>query len=377
MDYFANYSYNPVRLKLELLASGIKIDEDVEKHFGKDIKQPKSIRAGAGGAGIDLILTPDVWAGPQVYESYVKDSPFTLKIQDGSYVIFKDDQAICETTPVPEPTFYDQKSSDGTPFGKIGRIQADFIAVAPSEICEFWEKGVPCKFCAMGSRKHDLPVKTSQQVIDFVEAAVHHGYDHMILNAGTYSRPGRGAVEQAEFIKVIKERFGIHVRISMVPPDERSYVEVLKEAGVDVIGHNLEVWSPDAQQFVTPGKAKDIGVEHYLKTFEYEVELFGRSKVVSTLIVGLEDPQHTLAGAEHLASMGVLPILFVLRPVRGSYYAESAPPKADTLIEVYKSYKSIIEKYNLDTGCSRCGRLRIDTQVGGYRYPRGGFLPSI
>lgn len=378
-DYFARYPYNPVRLKLELLSCGIKIDSEVEEQFGKEIKRPVSIRAGAGGAGIDLILTPDIWVGPQSYESYVKNTPFSLAIEEGRYVIKKRGETIFETRPVPEPMFYDKTTSDGVPLGQIGRIQADFIAIAPIEDCEFWDLGVQCKFCAMGALrgKNTRPRKTLQQMLEFIDEAVHWGYDHMILNAGTYPRPDRGAVEQAELVKAIKDNFGIHVRISMCPPDETSYVDLLKEAGVDVIGHNLEVWSPEAQRFVTPGKVNEIGLDHYLKTFEYEVKLFGWSKVVSTLIVGLEDPKSTLEGAEKLASMGVLPLLFCLRPLRGSYYANSAPPDAETLIEVYRGYREIVNKYHLDTGCARCGRLRLDTKVGGYRYPSGGFLPPV
>lgn len=380
MDNFEKYPYNPVRLKLELLSSGIIINNQVQAQFGREIKRPVSIRAGGGGAGIDLVLTPDIWVGVQVAEPYVQRSPFSLTIEEGKYIISKLGEPIFEAKPaVPEPTFYDRTTSDGIPLGQIGRIQADFIATSPNEICEFWESGVQCKFCIMGvlRGKNTRPRKTQQQMLDFVGEAVRAGYDHMILNAGTYPRPDRGALEQAQLVRAIKNRFGIHVRVSMSPPDELHYVDVLKEAGVDVIGHNLEVWSPDAQKFVTPGKAREIGVDRYLKTFQYEIELFGRSNVVSGLVVGVEDPEHTLAGAQHLAAMGVVPLLYPLRPLKGNHYANSAPPDADTLISVYRRYKEIVDRENLDTGCSRCGRLRLDTKVGGYRYHRGGALPPV
>lgn len=57
------------------------------------------------------------------------------------------------------------------------------------------------------------------------------------------------------------------------------------------------------------------------------VEIFGRRKVISHLIVGLgETEEEAVATMAELVDMGVLPSLFAFTPVRGTAMAQTTPP---------------------------------------------------
>ncbi len=129
------------------------------------------------------------------------------------------------------------------------------------------------------------------------------------------------------------------------------YIKYLKESGIKGLSINMELNSLTALQRFCPEKAL-IGQENYLKFLKSSVEIFGKNKVRSLLIVGLEPLEETLKGVEKLAKIGCNPVLSPLFP----YGEANFPPKADLFIEARKRSEEICAKYDIELGplCKPC-----------------------
>lgn len=369
--------YNSALLKLQLLSQGIKIDPDLLDAVGKEIKEPLRQRAGVGSGGIDIILEGEIYVGVPTLEKFSKDSPFVLKKKGSDYIIEKNGRAIQKVALFPRPSFYDKTTSDGTPMRRIGTIQGDFIGIALDNRCWFWGhykgdrletyRGKQCKFCSIGLNLEttEQPRKTVDQILQVCEAALKGKYcRHVALNAGTFPPPGRGHEEYAEIVRAIKENFDTYIRLSIAPPEDEKYVDILREAGADLIGYDYEVFDPDLYREICPGKYEEIDRGKPRQTYDemlrYAVKKGGPSSTYSNILAGLEPKESTVAGIEHLASMGVVPRVFVFRALTGTAMQDASMSTPQELIYIYRKMKEIIEeKYHGDAGCPGCGRVEV------------------
>ncbi len=372
--------YNAALLKLELLSQGIKIDSSVHDAVGKEIKEPLRQRAGVGSGGIDLILEGEIYVGAPTMEKFSKNSPFVLKKKGANYFIEKHGRPIQKIELFPRPAFYDKTTSDGTPMRRIGTIQGDFIGISLDNRCWFWGhykgdklesyRGKQCKFCSIGLNLDttEQPRKTVDQILQVCEVALKEKHcRHVALNAGTFPPPGRGHEEYAKIVQAIKENLDKYIRLSIAPPDEEQYIDILREAGADLIGYDYEVFDPELYKEICPGKYKEIDREKPRQTYDrmlrYAVKKGGPSSTYSNILAGLEPKESTVAGIEHLASMSVIPRVFVFRALTGTAMQDAPMSTPQELIYIYQKMKEIIEeKYHGDVGCPGCGRVEVGSR---------------
>ena len=78
------------------------------------------------------------------------------------------------------------------------------------------------------------------------------------------------------------------------------------------------------------------------------------------ILVGLEPAEHTLAGVEHLAAMGVDPVLSPFRPARGTRLADAEPPPVSLLADVLEEARQIAVRHDVALG-PRCGPCQHNT----------------
>jgi hypothetical protein len=142
---------------------------------------------------------------------------------------------------------------------------------------------------------------------------------------------------------------------------------MLFEAGADLVGFNFEVYDPVLFNKMCPGKVRDIekgvpGHAHYDRMMRYMVRTFGRGHASGNIIAGLEPAQSTVNGIMHLASMGVIPTIFVFVPLKGTALEEHSPPSIREMIYIYTNLKEATERFGTDTYCAGCNRLLINTK---------------
>jgi biotin synthase-related radical SAM superfamily protein len=141
----------------------------------------------------------------------------------------------------------------------------------------------------------------------------------------------------------------------------------LHAAGADELKVNIETPDQVLHRLVRPG----IDLEETYRALERGVEVFGRGKVATNIIVGLgESDEIVLEAVGRLAAMGVVP---TVRPLRMFEATEGSltealdgldvdygRPEAGRLLELSRRVGSILAEHGLGPGsfatmCHSCG----------------------
>jgi radical SAM protein (TIGR04043 family) len=149
------------------------------------------------------------------------------------------------------------------------------------------------------------------------------------------------------------------VQVQFEPPDQLSVLDEVHRAGVDAVGIHIETFDPEVLARVAPGKAQ-CGVEGYFRTWERAVEVFGRGRVTTYVILGMGERRELIEqGCRRAIEMGVYPFVVPLRPVPGTLMADAPPPDPDYVASVYRAVSALLAEHGLDhleaaAGCARC-----------------------
>jgi biotin synthase-related radical SAM superfamily protein len=147
-----------------------------------------------------------------------------------------------------------------------------------------------------------------------------------------------------EVVKELKKQYSVPIGVSVYPTATSS--EELFEAGALEVKYNVETMDPEIFSRVCPG----LSLEEILDALEHAVSIFGRNHVFSNFIIGIGETDETVKnGIEHLAKMGVIP---VIRPISASPYRageiDVTRPSAERLLNLAKMEHEILKRYNLD-----------------------------
>ena len=376
--------YNPALLRLELLSCGIKVDPGFTEQLGSALKEPLWTRTGPTSTGIDLMLEKGIYVSPAIegerFPYHYKNSPFLLTVdENGRGVIEKNGRIVQRVKPFPRPSYYGKKTSSGNPMEKIGVVTGDFLAIAIDNRCWFWGyyrddelvnyKEKQCKFCGIGlsMKRDELYRKSNEDILEVVAAAVEGGdVKHIGINAGTMAPPGRGHEEYAQLVSAIKRRHDVWIRLSICPPEDEKYIDILYDAGADQIGYDIEVYDPERYQYICPGKLDEVdrGIphQHFFRMLAYAARRGGPNKAYSILVTGLESRETTVQGIEALCKLGVVPRMGVFRPIPGTHLEKHPAPGEGYLVHIYRKLRELTMQYGIDTGCPGCGRTFVGTK---------------
>lgn len=313
------------------------------------IKAPHRVRSGSCG-GLDLLLPSGLMVNAPLNEHFAKSSPFRLhwNADQGASI---SDERTGESVRIqipPTPAYYQDKyCSSGKLMVKVGQICSDRLGVGLTNRCHFWShKAERCQFCSIGLNADsgdEVRDKALDEIIEVADAAIADPIlpaRHVLLGGGTPSTSDAGARRIAEAAERIKQKHpDVPIYAMIVPPDDRSWIRRLRQAGVDELGMNVEVFSEAAGARFMPGKHKAIGLTGYLAALETAVDLFGPVNTRSIILAGLEPADETVAGVARLAAMGVMPILTPFRPLVG------------TPLEFYERW-SVTRMWDLTVACT-------------------------
>jgi len=215
-----------------------------------------------------------------------------------------------------------------------------------------------CKFCNATEFKYEFnSISGLEKALEI--ALSQSNVRHVLISSGSVK------IEDLDKITKMYEYFGkkyshLDLDIMMTPrgfdsytdsAQYEEYIKYLKNVGITGLSINMELNSIEHLEKYCPEKAR-IGQENYLKFIELAVKIFGKNKVRSLLIVGLEPLEETLKGVEKLAKIGCNPVLSPLFP----YGEANFPPNANLFIEAKEKSEKICEKYNIKLGplCKPC-----------------------
>jgi radical SAM protein (TIGR04043 family) len=327
---------------------------------GLRVEVPIEIRRGGAGPSDSGMLWVD---GVPVTVPTQDDSPYVLRAEDDSEGIYRDGVRLATASRTRRPRYYDLQTADGVPYWKIALLHLDSLASTVVQTCSYWGTADQCRFCGIEvslASGRTIVRKTPQQLAEVAVAAKElDGAVDATLTTGSAAAPDRGARYVARCGNAIKEAAGLPVEVQFEPPRDLSVLDEVRDLGVDSVGIHVESFDPAVLAHVAPGKAR-TGIDYYFRTWARAVEVFGRGKVSTYVILGMgEDPELTVRGCCRAIDIGVYPFVVPLRPVAGSLMADAAPPDAAYTERIYRRVVPYLitrgmDASNAGAGCARC-----------------------
>ena len=344
------------RLLVELQSLGVRVvEEDAGALPGR--------RGGAGPSDALFLWVRGLPLTVPAHAGFVASSPYTLRRDGKKATLYRDGELVGPVTVPRRPKIYDMETADGVPYWKIALLHLDSIASTVVQKCIYWDTPEQCGFCGIELTRGEqtIPVKTPAQLAEVCTAARDlDGAVDVTLTTGSINRRDRGALYISRCAAAIKERSGgMPVQVQFEPPDDLAVLQQVHDAGVDAVGIHIETFDPEVLARVAAGKAQ-CGVEGYFRTWERAVEVFGRGRVTTYVILGMGERRELIEdGCRRAIEMGVYPFVVPLRPVPGTLMADVAPPDPDYVAEVYRSVSAMLAQAGFDhldagAGCARC-----------------------
>ncbi|ADL53176.1 radical SAM protein [Clostridium cellulovorans] len=355
--------YEELRLKNQLLVEGINVDPDIFKNLdlGGTIKEQVNALFAVdhhGHTGIDFPACIILPKGFRVGFHWDKGSQYSLKYNDGRFQLFDGDKLIIDKVIFEKrPNYYSLKTSDGTSMATVAQDYGyNHVFVAYSNECALKDKGKDCLFCNINATKdlyaesQNIKWKTAKQIGETVAAAYKEGNNKVTISGGFI--PERREVDYyIDVAEAIKEYTGLqdfNGTATIGAPLDFSVFDKYKEAGYRTVAINLEVWDENIFKTICPGKSEECGGrENWLNAIEYALKVFGKFKVRSTFVSGLEPKSSILEAVEYLVSRGVIASPSQWNVNVGSALEGHRTPRPEWHFEVATKTVAIYRKYGV------------------------------
>ncbi|TAN65787.1 MAG: MSMEG_0568 family radical SAM protein [Methylobacter sp.] len=296
------------------------------------------------------------------------NSPFIASRPDehGISIIRRDGRDIDLITFPRQPLFYGLKTADGVPYSHIATLHAaDVLATTVLQSCiRYSNRKKSCQFCAIEqSLQAGLTIlrKTPEQLAEVARAAVElDGVKHMVITTGTPNLSDCGAAILCESAVAVKAAVNLPIQGQCEPPDDDSWFERMKAAGIDSLGMHLEAVTPEVRARIMPGKA-GVPMERYMDAFDAAVAVFGRGEVSTYILAGLGDSAEAiLSVCEQLVGKGVYPFVVPFIPVTGTPLADHPSPDPRFMQDILQPLGAMLKQAGLRSaditaGCAKCG----------------------
>ena len=294
-------------------------------------------------------------------------SPFSAEIDAaGKAQLFKGETWLTELSFPAVPRFYERQTADGIPYFKIATLHSnDVLATTVLQTCtRYGHRETSCQFCAIGAslaRKATVAEKTPAQLAEVAKAAVElDGVRHMVMTTGTPATSDRGARVLSDCAAAIRQAVDLPLQAQCEPPDDFSWFERLREAGVDSLGLHLEAVTERVRARIMPGKA-EVPISVYLEAFEAAVDTFGWGQVSTYILAGLGDTEEEIITmCRRLIGLGVYPFVVPFVPIKGTPLEYQPTPSPALLESVLSELARMLSESGLSSqdikaGCGRCG----------------------
>jgi radical SAM protein (TIGR04043 family) len=350
-----NLDLDDRRLLVELQSFGVRVEQI-------DDGALPGRRGGAGPSDALFLWVRGLPLTVPQHAAFVDASPYTLRIDGRRASLYREDALVGPVGLPRRPRIYDMQTADGIPYWKIALLHLDSIASTVVQKCIYWGTHEQCGFCGIELTRGEqtIPVKTPAQLAEVCSAA--HELDGAVdatLTTGSLNRRDRGALYISRCAEAIKEACGLPVQVQFEPPDDPRVLDEVKRAGVDAVGIHVETFDPEVLERVAAGKAR-CGIEGYFRCWERAVEVFGRGRVTTYVILGMgERPELIEDGCRRAIAMGVYPFVVPIRPVPGTLLQDVPTPDPDYVAAIYRTVSAMLDDSGLNpreagAGCARC-----------------------
>lgn len=294
--------------------------------------------------------------GSQVQTNF--KSPYKLIKEGSEFFVTKNEEVLAPFSISKAWVSYGKKTSDGVRFGSFlttGNLKyGEGVAfVAYSDECALLQRGKDCLFCNINATKRrfgDLEQhqwKYPKQIGEAVKQAFADGADHFNITGGFV--PERRELEYyidvAEAIQEATGREDFNGTAVIGAPEDLKVLEQYKEAGYKTIAIHPEVWGENWFNAICPGKAEvGGGFHHYLDAVDAALEIFGKGRVRTQFVAGLQPKNELYDGLEYFAERGVVALSLAWIPNIGSALEGQRSPTEEWHWEVVNKNYEILRK---------------------------------
>lgn len=361
--------------KIELLCYGLKANDVVEELYDK--QNPYDLTR-TGNVGLQLLVGKrELVANVPVFNHFTDKSPFSLQRCDNRLYAINENTGInIEIRALDAPAWYKKKVAEEHYAGQyLLREGVNTLICSISNSCGYIAKNAQCRFCAIGKNTLNNTNESDQErkcnIIKALSIAVKDAQKiekSINLTGGNTFSDDRGASRYLDFVKSIRSETSMPVCIEMSPPKSNTSLIALKEAGVDGVMMNIEVWDEALRQMYMPGKAL-IRRSEYIDSWKCAVKLFGKGNVSSVIIIGLENKESVKGAIDKMIELGVMPSIMPFRPNDGAILEKFpvADPQLVMELTEYVADKSLNNRINIldSAGCIGCGACAAEKDMMG------------
>jgi hypothetical protein len=286
-------------------------------------------------------------------------SPFALDVDAAGQVWLQHGEVrLCEVSFPPVTQYYSQQTAEGRPYGSIAVLEGvgtlAFFYMWP---CEYIRTKETCEFCFQvraDMAGFNLPSATDDEVAEIIAWSIEHaGVLEVQLTAGTKFIARDECARYARLLEAIDRRVGLdripsEIFCYVTAPKDPALTDQIFAAGADRIAHDLHVWDRTLHAKIAPGHARHVGRDAQLRALEHVADKFGPNCAFSAFVAGIEPLDSMLAGAEYLASRGIVPAFSVWMPPPGSTSGEHQPPGLDYYRQARREFARLYQKHGLN-----------------------------
>lgn len=338
-----------IGIKIALLNQGCNISKEVS-----DYLKLKGVIKKAVFSAIDFRTDNNLPLNVPINLKFTELSPFSIELYSNELNLFYYDKKISKINIELEPDWSNKITKNGIPYNRIAYLSTDRLRLKHESICTFKSQGMGCYFCNLPAKQLNISTEDFDEVLDYL--ILKPTFRHILIGGGS----GNPNIESENIImltqKIRERNKAIPIYLMSLPPANPQVLYRYKEAGIDEVAFNIEIWDRDLAQRVMPGKGT-IPLAQYIEALKVSTIIWGKNgNVRSALIVGLNSHKTLLEAIKYLCQLGVQPMLSVFRPMIGTKLENTVAPTNQALLSIYRETADICANYQLELGptCKEC-----------------------
>lgn len=360
-------------LKIRLMQLGAIFTENAKAHMCKNRFGQIVVHDYATTGGVIVELNKLIYVNvPVKYEN----TPFCIDYSEQQFELFMDGHILevsIKIIPAPQFALNNVLLENGVPIRDLVMTHAYRLRISPIHGCSYH-----CQFCTSNRQRYnEISCEDLEQAVEIALKDPNISPKHILISGGTPEAEETTYQILNKVYKYFPEKYPTYDFDVMLSPrglhagdvSAQGYEEFLDylhgECGIQTLSINLELYNERLKKAYIPEKWK-IGIDNYRIFIRKAVELFGREKIRSSLIVGLEEMEDTLKGVEELCRWGCIPVLSAFVPDSGTDMASYPQPTVEFLLEVVEKASRIAEKYGTVLGplCRPCTHNSLTRENG-------------
>ena len=246
-NYLHRNMNTDIGLKIALLNQGCNISEEASNYL-----KTKGVIKKAVFSAIDFRTDNGLPLNVPINLKFTELSPFSIQICNSELSLFYYNNNISKITIELEPDWSDKVTKSGIPYNRIAYLSTDRIRLKHESICTFKSHGKGCFFCNLPAKQLNLSMEDFDEVLDYL--MFKPTFRHILIGGGS----GEPIAESENIIilarKIRERNKTIPIYLMSLPPANPQILYQYKEAGIDEVAFNIEIWDRNLAEKLMPGK---------------------------------------------------------------------------------------------------------------------------